>query len=66
MLKKAIFISAIAVTSIGGFVYGSQTNIVACPLEGTAACPKVSCLLKDTPWCPLANESVAACCVKAQ
>lgn len=66
MLKKAIFISAIAITSIGGFVYGSQTNNVACPLEGTAACPKVSCPLKGTPLCPLGNTSVAACCVTAQ
>ena len=66
MIKKAIFISAIAITSIGGFVYGSQTNKEACSLEGTAACPKVSCPLKGTPLCPLGNASVAACCVKLQ
>ena len=66
MFKKAIFISVFAITSIGGFVYGSQTSNTACPLEGTAACPKVSCPLAGTPLCPLGNESVAACCVKAQ
>lgn len=53
MFKKAIFISVIAVTSIGGFVYGSQTSNTACPLEGTVACPKVSCPLAGTPLCPL-------------
>ena len=66
MIKKAIFISAIAIASVGGFVYGSQTSNAACPLEGTAACPKVSCPLKGTPLCPLGNERLAACCVKAE
>ncbi len=66
MIKKAIFVSVIAIASVGGFVYGSQTSNVACPLEGTAACPTVSCPLKGTPLCPLGNESIAACCVKAE
>ncbi len=66
MIKKAIFISVIAITLVGGFVYGSQTNSLACPLEGTASCPKVSCPMQGTPLCPLGNVGVAACCAKAQ
>ena len=58
MIKKAIFISAIAFATVGGFVYGSQTS--------NAACPLVSCLLKGTPFCPLGNERLATCCVKAE
>jgi hypothetical protein len=66
MIKKAFFISAIAIAAVGGFVYGMQTSSAACPLEGTADCPKVNCPLKGTPLCPFDTEAVAACCMKAQ
>jgi hypothetical protein len=63
MIKKILFISAVALASLGATAFELSNNATsACPLEGTAACPKNNCPLKDTPQCPFNQTSLPACC----
>jgi hypothetical protein len=62
MIKKALFISAVALASLGMATIELRQDSDACPLEGTPACPIVNCPLKDTPQCPYKQSLTPACC----
>lgn len=62
MIKKAVFISTVALASLGAMAFELNQSTTSCPLEGTPACPIVNCPLKDTPQCPFKQSSLPACC----
>lgn len=63
MIKKAFFITAVALASLGATAFElSSKSAASCPLEGTPTCPKVNCPLKDTPQCPFNQSSLPDCC----
>lgn len=62
MFKKAIFISVVALASVGAMAFELNHLTSSCPLDGTPACPIVNCPLKDTPQCPFNQSSLPACC----
>lgn len=68
MIKKIVFISAVALASLGATAFELNNQAASsCPLEGTAACPILNCPLKGTPQCPFEQSSLPACCkVKTQ
>ena len=63
MIKKIIFISAVALASLGATAFELNNHATSsCPLEGTPACPIVNCPVKGTPQCPFDQTSLPACC----
>jgi len=63
MIKRVVFISAVALASLGAAAFElSSKSVASCLLEGTPACPKVNCPLKGTPQCPFDQSSLPACC----
>lgn len=63
MIKKVVFITAVALASLGATAFELSSNsVTSCPLAGTPTCPKVNCPLKDTPQCPFDQSSLPACC----
>ena len=67
MIKKIVFISAVALASLGATAFElSRQSVLACPLEGTLACPIVDCPLKGTPQCPFNQSSCCNATVQTQ
>jgi hypothetical protein len=62
MIKKAIFISAVALFSLGVAAIELRQDPGTCPLGGTPACPIVNCPLKDSPQCPYRQSATPDCC----
>lgn len=62
MMKKVIFISIVALISLGAMAFEMNKSTSSCPLEGTPACLIVNCPLRDTPQCPFKQSSLSACC----
>ncbi|MFB9296943.1 hypothetical protein [Persicitalea jodogahamensis] len=69
MKKRITIFAATSMLAVAGLAYGYgfKATESACPLEGTADCPKIDCPLAGTPDCPYENGTVAelpACCAK--
>lgn len=66
MKNKIMLIVTIGGLAIGGLTYGFSFQ--SCPMEGTAACPKINCPLAGTPDCPYDNTTTTTklpvCCMK--